>query len=152
MTKKEDAIILLDRTTLSYYTRRNQAPLVWQYPPEAARDLEIISKDQLIAQLTKFIETSKIPLSNCIIFLADAMLFMRDFLPPQPVLPQPAVAKGQVPAPVQKPLNATEEAAKREDDIKHFLDTVPFENVASKNYPIGKGGTRVVAANRDFYE
>lgn len=151
MTKKEDAIILLDRTALSYCTRRNQAPLVWQYPPDAARDLEIISKDQLIAQLTKFIDVSKIPPSNCIILLTDAMLFMRDFLPTPPVLPQPA-AKGQPPVPVPKPLNATEEAAKREDDIKHFLDTVPFENVASKNYPVGKGGTRVVAANRDFYE
>src|SRR6266446_5267965 len=110
MAKKENAIILLDRNALSYCTRRNQVPIVWKYPPDVVRDLEILNKDQLRTQLAAFIDTSKIPPSDVIILLTDAMLFIKDFLPSS-TMPVPPGAKAPV-----SPANVANRAQKAEEE------------------------------------
>ena len=132
------AILFLDRSGFDFYTPTQESTIRLNFQMEIFRDMEIINNEQFIAQISSFITTYSIPPSAVTIVVANSLLFIKDILITNPSEDQ------NVPTQVLDPIE-------QQKIIKNFLDTVPFELVESKTYPID-GGVRVVAVNKALYE
>lgn len=117
---KQIAAIYIEREKFTFVS--SQQVQVFSFQPEAVKDLEVINKELLIAQIKSFIETNKLNPTVFIIILSGSILFEQDFGAPNQ----------DVTAEMQK-----------------FLDNVPFENVISKTFPLANG-VKVIAANKDL--
>lgn len=129
-TKKEAALIYIDRNSLTYYRDAIGTLLVFPYPQEIIRDLDVLSEDALKSQLKAFITANKIPAANISIILAEGVVFEK-------------VVQLQN---KNTPLTSEE----KDETIQRFIDTVPFESVAYTKVPSEKD-IKVIAANSDFF-
>ncbi len=154
------SIVYLDRNSLLFFTEKGQQ-FTFQFPPGTVKELEIINVVEFTKGLQLFIQSQKIPPATVMIILSPDILYEKEFLDPLPNQSQ-ADVKGD---------NNTEKEKKSADQIQTqpvvdsrvvfleersrqiqlFLDTIPFEEIASKNYKILKG-IKVVATNKTFYE
>ncbi len=119
-TVKQKGILFLERNRLQLYAPAKQAVLVFDIAQTIAHDMEIFNKLELETQLLNFLKTNAVPPTDYLLILAQNILFEKDFTPPNP------------------------------DEQKKFLDSVPFEYISTKEFPI-TGGIRIVAANGEFY-
>ena len=118
-------IIYLDKNGFTLYDSKTKGISQFNFKPEVAKDLEIISIDQLNLQIKSYVEANKITPGGLVMVISHNMLFEKDFAP---------LSKEQ-----------------QEIETKKFLDNIPFENVSSKTFQLEKGH-RVVAANSHFFE
>ncbi len=120
---KETNLIYLDRNRFDFYSDvQNQ---LYNFDLSTfVVNLEIINQAGLAEQVKSFVEMNKVPIGNIMIVLAEPLLFMKA-IPPE-----------------------TEE--KEEEDIQKFQDSVPFEHIISKTFPI-EGGKLLVASNKEYY-
>lgn len=141
------AIIFIYRGGFDYYVSGNAASVRFPFDPVIVRDLEVLNIPQLEAAIAAFIASSKLVPSHCAIILSDSVLFMKDLQKPaETVVPK---AKGKIQV---LPVIETEQVAKvtLDDMAQKFVDTVPFEDVASMQLPI-PNGIKVLAVNRELY-
>lgn len=145
MPVKGVGVIYLQRDKFQIYTTLQQAVLEFRFVPEIVRDLDIVNIELFENVLKMFILGNKIPQSNLIIALADNVCFIKDI--PIPAKPAPSPDQNQA------DIKEAENEAKKElsGHEEEFLDHVPFENVASKTYPL-QNSERVFAVNQELYE
>lgn len=138
MTKKDGAILFLQRSGFSLCTMHSANPLIFQFTPEVIRDLDVLKPEQFDEQLTTFFTTNKIPPMSVAIVLSDDVLFEKDVSHEVPKTEkEKTVSSGVTPDP--------------KEEEKQFLDTVPYENLTSKSYQIGRE-VRIVATNREIFD
>ena len=141
-------IVFLHKDKFDLYSPNLTKIIEFRFVPEIVRDLEVVNGDLLGNLIKLFVESNKVAPSELIIVLSDDACFVKDFvLPPSSVAPQMPTSPNQ-PTPI---LFDAETASKQRQDIEAFVDHVPFENVASREFPTGNG-TKVLAVNKDFFE
>jgi len=122
MTKNR-YIVIIDKSGIELYSEALKKGYKIDFLPNSIIDLEVISLDSLIQQISTVIETNKILPGSIVTILTSSVLFQKDF----PISED------------KKPINK-------------FLDNIPFENLSSITIPITKTSERIIASNKDFYE
>lgn len=119
---KQQGIVYLDRNIFDYYGENSTDTLRFDFSPFIS-NLEIINKEDLIAQINLFIDSNKLIPSNLAIVLSENVLFTKG-------LPE-----------------GTEHP---DEEIQKFSDNIPFERVGIKSYKLNTG-TLLVATNKDLF-
>lgn len=120
-------ILFLDRDRLNIYLPDKKTIITFEFKPEIVRDLEILNREQFYLELKSFIENNKLSPCSLIIILSKNTLFEKDFVAGQ----------------------GSEEEQKIQ--AQQFIESVPFEPVASKSI-ISDKGFRVIVSNEDLFE
>lgn len=118
-------ILYLNRNSVQYFASGGAKSKELRFDEEVVTDLEVKKTDLLNDQIRFFIEQNKISPGHFVTLLSEDVCLVKIF-------PE-----------------GTQETKK--EDVKKFLDSVPFENVRSKTYPFEKG-FKLYAVNRDYYE
>lgn len=132
------AIVFLDKDGFSLYSPTLESPMRLTFTPETVQDMEILNTDAFIAQATTFLTRYVIPPSNITILISQTLLFIQDI---------PTVISSTEEGIPPETISAVDQQKK----IQDFIDTVPFENIESKTYPI-ENGIRIAATNKSMYE
>ncbi|HUQ84937.1 MAG TPA: hypothetical protein VM077_01310 [Candidatus Limnocylindrales bacterium] len=139
-------IIFLQKDKFDFYSPGLVKIIEFRFVPEIVRDLEIINSDLLASLIKLFVENNKIMSSELLLVLADNSCFIKDFIFPVRI----QAGNPQIDAQVAPILSSSEDQEKQKEDVKSFIDHIPFENVATRNFPL-RNGTKVLAVNKDFY-
>ncbi len=115
------SVIFLDKSRLDIYSSDRSAIFSFDLTPFSS-NVEINNTSNFEQSIKEFIDSNKIPPSDVVLVLAESILF----------------AKG-LPAENQD-----------EDEEAKFADTIPFDNVAFRAYPV-QGGKLIVATNKSYY-
>lgn len=118
------AVLYVDIKSFWVFTSEGRL-VVSSFPEGLIKDFEVIDKSKLIDFIKKFVDSQGIVRSSLIFVFTDNLCFIKDF-----------------------PEGLTEE---KEGQTKSFFDSVPFERVLSRVYPLTKG-SRAISLNRDFYQ
>lgn len=118
-----DGIIFLDRNRIFVYDGNGILRL--DVPETITRDTDIIDKSGFDTLVDTFIKSKKINSLPVWLVLADGICFSKD---------------------------VTEvDVIKADDEIKDFLEAIPFDKVISKKYK-SAGGIRIIATNLEYIE
>lgn len=146
LNKKSNGLILMDKTSFSYYTANNQV-LTFTYPTSSIKELDIVNEQIFISEVTNFFKSNNILPSTIIVILSNEILYEKDFnFEPQSAADKSAATK-DISLTEQVTLSAEEKMAQ----MQTFLDLVPFDEIASKSYKIDKT-TKLIATNKKLYE
>ncbi len=153
--KKSLSVLYLDRTSFTYFLDRGQS-YVFQFPQGTVNELEIINEELFEKTLITFIQSQKLPPATVMIILSPDIIYEKEFLdpaPPEPIAEEKKNAdkKLEIKKEVQTSESRSVILEERARQIQIFLETVPFEEIASKNYKLPKG-VKVIASNKHFYE
>lgn len=121
---KSTNVLYLDKNRFDLYNEEQNKIFNFDLS-NFTQNLEIINKQDLETQIKAFITNFKLSPGGIIIILSENILFVKG-LPPDTEINQD------------------------DGQDQKFINSVPFEHVAVKTYPI-EGGQLLVAANRDFY-
>jgi hypothetical protein len=132
------AIVFLDKDGFSLYASTLESPMRFNFPKETVQDMEIMNMDAFISQVSSFLTTYSVPPSTVTILISQNLLFVQDI---------PTI----ITMPDENTPPQTISAVEQQKKIQDFLDTVPFEVIESKTYPIDEG-IRIVATNKSLYE
>ncbi len=138
-------IIFLQKDKFDFYSPGQVKIVEFRFVPEIIRDLEIINAELLENLIKIFVDSNKIVPSELIIVLSDNASFIKDFVA-APSFPPPSAGNNAA----QSQTVNNEISDKHQEEIRSFIDHVPFENVLSRNFPM-QNGTKVLAVNKDFY-
>lgn len=143
-TKQHPIIIFLDRNGFIIY--QDTLSNVWQFPfsQDLVQNLDIVNKEQLVNSIGSFIQTNKIIPSSLIIILSDSVIFQKD-LTFQQKNPEEGLSPDKT---INKHPTDFGNKEQQENEIKNFLDTVPFEEILAKVV----NNTKIVAANKELLE
>jgi hypothetical protein len=122
--KKQSAFLYLDKKGFYFYSAGMQSVLSLSFLETSVKDMDVINGAELMAQIKSFIEQYQVPQAIISIILSPNVTFEKDLA------------------------DLTHEA--QEEQEKKFIDTIPFESVLSKSYPIEKG-IKVIGFNEDLY-
>jgi len=136
MTTKT-SVVYLQKDKFQFYDANIGRVFEFRFVPEIIRDLDVINTELLENLVKVFVANSKITPCNLVFVLAENAYFTKDFVPP----------------PQQKNATAQPEVTKEllQKQAEEFIEHVPFDNVVSKTIQL-KGGLKVCATNKDFYE
>jgi hypothetical protein len=122
-------IILLHKEKFDFYSPLFGKIVEFKFVPEIIRDFDVANSELLENLIKLFVESNKIPKSELIIVISDNASFIKDIFPTNP--------------------------AGQKQDIKEetdkFIDSVPFDEVASMTFPMPQG-TKVWATNKGLFE
>ncbi len=163
-TKRTIGFIYLERTGFTYYTDLG-SPVTFPYPSEYVQELEIKNEDAFIKSVADFIIANKFVPASVLILLSPDMIYEKEFIDeqPKPIVPiQDSKDANKQPSPMDptKPLQPAEPMTpkttlasheERLREISFFIETVPFEETASKVFRIDKG-LRVVVTNKRLFQ
>lgn len=126
-TKKQTAVVYLDTNKAFFYIGTTGAVITLDFPPDVISDLDLVDGEKLEHLIDTFVKANNIggeKFETHIVF-SPSSTFDKDF---------------------------TEESFKKDDtQLQKFIDIVPFEEVLSKIYKLGKK-TKVVGINKSLYE
>lgn len=123
--KKQPSFLYLDKNGFYFYVIGLPNIISMAFLPTSVRDMDVINAAQLAAQIKTFVEQYQIPPSTITIILSPNITFEKDV--------------------VGLAIEEQEETAKK------FNETIPFDSVLSKKYPIEKG-IKVIGVNEDLIE
>ncbi len=123
-TKKQPAILYLDKNGFYFYEEGLPGVISLAFLATSVRDMDVINGASIMTQVKSFIDQYKIPLGVINIIVSPNITFEKDFV------------------------DLTSDAL--EEKTKNFVDTIPFESVMSKKYPIEKG-VKVIGWNEELY-
>ncbi|MDO8270099.1 MAG: hypothetical protein Q7T54_05535 [Candidatus Levybacteria bacterium] len=122
--KKQAALLYLDKNGFYFYTDGLPSVISLAFIDNAVRDMDVVNGASLIAQVKAFIDQYRLMPSMITIILSPNVAFEKDIA------------------------GLTREA--QAEEIKNFIDTIPFESVLTRTYPIEKG-VKVIGFNEDLY-
>ncbi len=123
MANIQEGIIFVQAKGFTVYHPSFPTGNLFTFSQRYIKDLDILEKAGFEDSVSTWFVTLHIPLSNFIMILSDSVYFEKDIMQ----------------ADIQKQAEMT----------KAFLETVPFEHVLTKTFPI-QNGAKVIAANKDF--
>ena len=126
-SKKPLTVIYIDKNKALFYFENTKITLQLDFPPNVISDLDLLSKERLEELIDTFINSNNLKDSKfeAVLVFSPVSAFEKDFLDDIP--------------------------KDKEVEIKKFIDLVPFEEVQSKEYKLGKK-TKVVAINKTLYD
>ncbi len=124
LTKKAPAFIYLDKNGFYFFETGLPQVLSLAFLATSVRDMDVINGGSLMTQVKGFIDQYRIAPATITVIFSPNITFEKDIV---------GLAK---------------EA--QDEEVKKFLDTVPFDSILSKEYPIEKG-VKVIACNEDLY-
>lgn len=122
--KKQSALLYLDKNGFYFYEAGLESVISLAFLPSSVRDMDVINGASIMAQIKTFIEQYKIAPATIAMILSPNISFEKDII------------------------GLTSDA--QAEEVKKFIDTIPFESVLSKQYPIEKG-VKVIGCNEDIY-
>lgn len=122
--KKVPGFIYLDKGGFFLFEPGLGSVLSLAFSTTSVRDMDIMNRVSLHGQIQAFIEQFQLQPGEFVIILSPNITFEKEIL------------------------DQNQENTKIEVD--KFIDTVPFDSVLSKEYPISKG-VKVIACNNDMY-
>lgn len=128
--KRQKNLLYVDRGSITFiqhalFQKNAAKPAVLALGSDITKDMEIVSADKFFQALTAWVETSKIPPCDLVIVLSDTVYFEYAIQ---------SLAPG-----------------KEEEQIKTFLDTVPFEQSVSRVIT-DDSSKRVIVLSKDYYD
>lgn len=123
--KKQPALLYLDKNGFYFYEPGLQGVISLAFLETSVKDMDVINGASLMNQIKGFIEQYRIIPSLITIVLSPNITFEKEI--------------------VGLPLE------EQEEQIKKFIDTIPFESTLTKNYPIDKG-VKVIGCNEDMFQ
>ena len=124
-TKKQPALLFLDKNGFYFFEAGLPNIVTLAFLEGSIKNMDIISTISLEAQIKSFIEQYHLTPASITIILSPNITFEKDIINVHPEeLPE---------------------------QIKQFVDTIPFERVLSKKYTIDKG-VKVIGCNEDIYQ
>ncbi len=147
MTEKTYIIYLL-KDKFEFYSPVNGSAIEFRFVPEIVNDLDVINPELFESLIKLFVANNKITFGSIVIVIADNASFIKDFIttnnPPNTLKTNTA---NNVSADVSIPAAAKENT---NEEIKSFIEHVPFDDVASDTYPLSSG-TKIWATNRELF-
>ncbi len=123
--KKNKGFFYITRDSLIIYQDDLSAPLVFPFEKNIISDFEIINKEEFTKQFAVFVQQNKVTPAGMSIILAEDTFFEKDI---------PLLEKG-----------------KKDEALRLFIDTVPFEHVATNSFQTKTGG-KLIVTNKDFFD
>jgi hypothetical protein len=139
LSKSHPIILFIDRFGFGIYQDSIASIPKFNFTQDLVSNLDVIDKDKLTELISTFIQVNKIVPSSLAAILSDDIIYIKDLAGPiQKPAPGQTVVKPDL-------INDKE----HENDVKNFLEDVPFEDVLAK---VIKTGTinRIVAVNKDL--
>lgn len=124
-SKKQPALLYLDKNGFYFYASTLPSMVSLAFLETSVKDMDVINPSSIMNQISTFVAQYQIPPSFIMIILSPNITFEKDIV------------------------GLSSEA--QEENVNAFLDTIPFESVISKSYPIDKG-VKVIGANEDLYQ
>jgi hypothetical protein len=125
----ETGILLLHKEKFDFYSSAFGRVVEFKFIPEIIRDFDVVNAELLENLIKLFIESNKLPKGELVIVVSDNASFIKDIFPSGPNGVQ---------------VNVQEETNK-------FIDSVPFDEVASITFPMPQG-TKVWSTNRGLFD
>src|SRR5260221_5414491 len=122
-SKKQQAIFYIEGNRAFFYPGPTGEMLQFPFPIDVVSDLEVLSRQKLLALIQAFFQTQNIAGYEILIVFATTTVFEKDF-----------------------EQNETSQSA-----IQQFLDFIPFDEILTKTYTSDKT-TKVVAINKQLYD
>lgn len=116
--------LYLDQNGFLLYTSTTPAVVQFAFPQDIIRDLEIINRDLLQAELTKFFKVNSLQPARYIFALSPNLLFEKPF--------------------------SDSKSSQTEKEIEQFLDNMPFEHTATIIFENAE--SKLIATNKDLYQ
>lgn len=177
--KKQKGIIFVFSNQLVYYADHLPQALSFPFKPEVIQHLDVINRELLISQIKTFVKTNRLVPSLLSIVAHDSVLFQKTFalqlkIQPgahqlnqqKPVMPTPESPLPDSSNPGQHPLGTItfplhlpvseekkshdEFAEDQQKEIDTFIESVPFEDFATKVIK-GTQGQTVFVGNKDLF-
>lgn len=123
--KKPPALMYLDRNGFYFYQENLSNIISLAFLETSVKDMDVINSTSLFNQIKGFVEQYHLTPSTISIILSPNITFEKDFV------------------------GLNHELA--HEEVDKFIETVPFESVLVKEYPI-ENGTKVITANDDLYK
>lgn len=138
MLKREIALLFIKRNGFSLVTARSRGAIVFPFVEGVVRDFDVVKPDKFEVQLTSFFAVNKIPPLAVAILLPDDVVFQKEIV-------APGAGKEKTTPP------QSDSSVEVKDQEAQFLDTIPFEDIASRSYQAG-GIIRIIATNRGMFD
>lgn len=123
--KKQSAILYLDSKGFYFYEQTLPNVLSLAFLETSVKDMDVLNAAQLTEQIKSFVTQYSIAPAAISIVLSPNVTFEKDI---------------------------TGLSGEDQDNaVKKFTDTIPFESVLAKSYPIDKG-VKVIGCNEDLYD
>lgn len=122
--KRQPGFLYLDKNGFYFYESGLTLVVSLAFLATSVKDMDVINGASLINQIKSFVEQYHLTPASILIILSPNITFEKDFV------------------------GISRESAKEE--VEKFIDTVPFDSVIAKEYPI-ENGVKVIAANDDLY-
>lgn len=123
--KRQKGFFYITRNSIIIYDDALSAPLVFPFDNNMVADFEIINKDEFAKQFAAFLQQNKVTPGVMAIVLGKDGFFEKEI----PVL----------------------EKTKKDEAMKLFIESVPFEHVATNSF-LTKTGSTLIATNKDFFD
>lgn len=123
-SKKPPAVLFLDKNGFYFYEEGLPNIISLAFTEDAVRNMDVVNATLLMNQVKLFTEQYQLVPAAISIVLSPNVTFEKDIV------------------------GFAHEA--QEEAVKNFVDTIPFESVISKTYPIEKG-VKVIGFNEDLF-
>lgn len=119
-------IVFLDRNRLQVANTQTGNLATWEVPPQVMRDLVIVNVSEFGKQLGSFMTQQKMNPGPAVVVLSYTTVFTK------------TIETG------------TDE--EREEALRLFFDSIPFDSLLTKSYPTGKNTIAAVAVSRELVD
>lgn len=124
IANRKQILLYLDRGGFYFYEMGQSNIVSMGFLPTSVRDLDVIDVISLESQIKTFVESTKLAPGEITIVISPNIIFEKDIL--------------------------ITEVEKQKEAVDKFLETIPFESVASTIIPIEKG-VKVIGINEELY-
>jgi hypothetical protein len=139
LSRSHPIILFIDRFGFSVYQDTLTSIPKFNFTQDLVSNLDVVNKEKLAELIATFIQINKIVPSSLAVILSDDIIYIKDLAVPvqKPTPGQPGTK-----------INLSEDKD-HEEDVRNFLEDVPFEVVLAKVIK-AVNINRIVAVNRDL--
>lgn len=138
ISKNHSTILFIDRNGFDIYQGALANIPKFSFTQDVVANLDVVSKEQLTNLIAAFVKANKIVPGSLVVVLSDNVIFVKDL----------AVSAQKTP-PSQGPKEDLSNDNDHKDEVRNFLEDIPFEEILAKVIKTGNVD-RAVAVNRDL--
>lgn len=123
-SSKKQALLYLDRNGFYYYELGFPTVQSLAFSESSVKDLDLVDEKSLDNQIQGFLAQNKLSTSIISMIISPNIIFEKDIYTIDPI--------------------------QQKEEIDKFINTVPFANVSTENFPIDKG-VKAIGVNEDLF-